>query len=151
MNIPSVTSQAAAAAAGSTTSSTSDQFTNPNSTLNQSNFLQLLVAQIQYQDPMNPQSDTQMASQLAQFTSLQQASQSSSSLAMIQANSLVGSSVTIQVDSTHTTSGTVTGVILNNGTPQITVGGANYGLNQVTAIAPVTANATSNTPTTSSN
>jgi flagellar basal-body rod modification protein FlgD len=112
--------------------------TNPSSTLNQQDFLQLLVAQIQYQDPMNPQSDTDMAAQLAQFTSLQQATQSSSSLAMMQANSLVGSTVTVAVDAKHNASGVVTGVVLSNGTPQITVGGANYGLSQITSITPAT-------------
>lgn len=139
MNVPSVTSQAASAA---------DAFTNPSSTLNQADFLKLLVSQIQYQDPMNPQSDTQMAAQLAQFTSLQQAAQSSSSLAMIQANSLVGSTVTVQVDSTHTANGVVTGVVLNNGTPQITVGGVNYGLNQITSITPTTTGTTTSSSST---
>src|SRR5215469_7746023 len=107
-----------------------DSFSNPSSVLNQADFLKLLVAQIQYQDPMNPQSDTQMAAQMAQFTSLQQATQSTTSLAMLQANSLVGSKVTVQVDSQNTASGVVTGVVLNNGAPQITIGGQNYGLNQ---------------------
>ena len=136
-------------AATGATNSTQDSFTNPNSALNQNDFLKLLVAQIQYQDPMNPQSDTQMASQMAQFTSLQQATQSTSSLAMIQANSLVGSNVTVQIDSKHSTSGVVTGVTLNNGTPQVTVSGQNYGLNQITSISPVAAGSNGSTPSTS--
>jgi flagellar basal-body rod modification protein FlgD len=75
-------------------------------TLTQNDFLQLLVAQMQNQDPTNPQSDTEMASQMAQFTSLTQSSAMSASLAMIQANSLVGSTVTVSTDSTgDTTSG----------------------------------------------
>ena len=122
-----------------------DTVTNPSSALNQNDFLQLLVAQIQYQDPMNPQSDTAMAAQLAQFTSLQQATQSSSSLAMMQANGLVGSTVTVQVDSQTTASGIVSGVVLNNGTPQITVQttnasgvstSTNYNVSQVTSVVP---------------
>ena len=134
----------------SATSAASDVFTNPSSELNQTDFLKLLVAQIQYQDPMNPQSDTQMAAQMAQFTSLQQATQSTSSLAVLQANSLVGSTVTLQVDSTHTASGVVTGVTLSNGTPQITVGGTSYSLGQVTSISPTVASTTGATsPTTS--
>jgi flagellar basal-body rod modification protein FlgD len=135
-------------------SSASDASNNPSSALNQSDFLKLLVAQIQYQDPMNPQSDTQMAAQMAQFTSLQQATQSTSSLAMIQANSLVGSTVNVQIDSQHSASGVVTGVVMNNGTPQITVGGQNYGLNQVTSITPASAASTAantGTATTSTN
>ncbi len=35
-------------------------------------FLKLLVAELQFQDPLNPRDPTQMSSQLAQFTSLEQ-------------------------------------------------------------------------------
>lgn len=143
MNVTSATSVPVSSAV-------TDAFTNPKSTLNQTDFLKLLVAQIQYQDPMNPQSDTQMAAQMAQFTSLQQAAQSSSSLAMIQANSLVGNTVTLQVDPTHTASGVVTGVVMNNGAPQITVNGANYNLSQVTSVVPTPAAAAAAATTASS-
>jgi flagellar basal-body rod modification protein FlgD len=132
-------STAAAATNGTTAGqNTADSFTNPSSVLNQTDFLQLLVAQIQYQDPMNPQSDTDMAAQLAQFTSLQQATQSSSSLAMMQASGMVGSTVTVQVDSQNSATGVVTGVVMSNGTPQITIDGTNYNLSQVTTIVPAT-------------
>jgi flagellar basal-body rod modification protein FlgD len=138
----SATSAAAAAASTAAPAMSTDTFTNPASALNQTDFLKLLVAQIQYQDPMNPQSDTQMASQLAQFTSLQQSTQSTSSLAMMQANSLIGSTVNLQVDATHTASGVVTGVVMNNNTPELTVGGSNYTMSQVTSITPPALNST---------
>ncbi len=38
----------------------------------QNQFLQLLVAQIQYQDPTNPTDSTTFVTQLAQFSSLEQ-------------------------------------------------------------------------------
>ena len=137
---PTLTSKAAAAASSSSAAaSSSSATTSSGSTLNQADFLQLLVAQMKYQDPTNPQSDTDMAAQLAQFTSLQQTTQSSSSLAMLQANSLVGSTVTVQVDTNDSASGVVSGVVLSNGTPQITINGANYSLNQVTSITPAAA------------
>lgn len=143
MTVTPLTATPNTASAGAT-----DSAANPGSALNQQDFLQLLVAQIQYQDPMNPQSNTDMAAQLAQFTALQQASQSSSSLSMMQANGLVGSTVTVQVDAKHQASGVVSGVVLNNGTPQITINGTNYNLSQVTAVSPTTASA-DGTPTTS--
>ena len=107
-----------------------------NSTLKQNDFLKLLVAQIQFQDPLNPKSNTDMAAQLAQFTSLQQASETSSSLAMLQANSLIGSSVSVQIDSKTSTTGVVSAVTVVNGKPQIVVDGKNYNVSQVTAVRP---------------
>jgi flagellar basal-body rod modification protein FlgD len=135
----------------STGTTSTDTVSGPQQTLTQNNFLQLLVAQMENQDPMNPQSDTEMASQMAQFTALQQSSDMSSSLSMLQANSLIGSTVTLQVDSQNTTSGVVQGVQLgassSDGTPQIMVNGTAYDLSQVLSITPP---ATTQTPATSS-
>jgi flagellar basal-body rod modification protein FlgD len=110
--------------------------TGANSKLSQNDFLKLLVSQIQYQDPLNPKSNTDMAAQMAQFTSLQQATDTSSSLAMIQANSLIGSSVTVQVDSRNSVTGLVSGVTVLNGQPQILVNGKHYQVSQVTLVQP---------------
>lgn len=44
----------------------------PSNTLDKDAFLQLFITQIQNQDPLNPQESTEMASQLAQFHSLEQ-------------------------------------------------------------------------------
>src|SRR5271157_978848 len=56
-----------------TTTSQSAASSAPTSSLaNQNTFLQLLVAQLQNQDPLNPQDGTQFVSQLAQLSELQQ-------------------------------------------------------------------------------
>jgi flagellar basal-body rod modification protein FlgD len=145
MPIPPVTS----ATIGTTTP---DSVTNTSQALNQQDFLQLLVSQMENQDPMNPQSNTDMAAQMAQFTSLTQSSAMSASLAMMQANSLIGSTVTLQVTPQSTATGTVQGVVLQNGTPQILVNGSTYTLSQVTSVTPPAANtsATGTTGNTSS-
>jgi flagellar basal-body rod modification protein FlgD len=119
-------------------------------TLNQNDFLQLLVSQMENQDPLNPQSDTDMASQMAQFTALTQSSAMSSSLSMLQANSLIGSTVKIQTDSAgDTASGVVqsvqTGASSTDGTPQIMVNGAAYDLSQILSITPPAASSTATT------
>jgi flagellar basal-body rod modification protein FlgD len=49
---------------------TGTQF-NTGSSMNKDDFLQLLVTQMKYQDPMNPVDNTQMASQLAQYSQLE--------------------------------------------------------------------------------
>jgi flagellar basal-body rod modification protein FlgD len=132
-----------------TGTTSSDTVSGSQQTLNQKDFLQLLVAQMQNQDPLNPQSDTDMAAQMAQFTSLTQSSAMSSSLSMLQANSLIGSTVSLQIDPKTTASGIVQGVILNGGTPQIIVNGSTYDLSQVTSVTPTVAAPTASpTPTT---
>jgi flagellar basal-body rod modification protein FlgD len=119
-------------------------------TLTQNDFLQLLVAQMENQDPTNPQSDTDMAAQMAQFTSLTQSSAMSASLSALQANSLIGSTVTVQTDSTgDTAKGVVQSVNLGasstDGTPQIVINGTAYDLSAVISVTPPAAT----TPTTS--
>jgi len=142
----SVISAASAANLASTGMTSSDAVSGAQQTLTQNDFLQLLVAQMQNQDPLNPQSDTEMAAQMAQFTSLQQSSAMSGSLAMLQANSLIGSTVSLQVDPKTTTMGVVQGVIMQNGAPQIIVNGLSYSLSQVTSVIPtVTTPATGET------
>ena len=135
MNVNSATS--ATSAINST-----DSLAGSQNVLDQKDFLQLLVTQMQNQNPLNPQSDTQMAAEMAQFTSLQQTSAMSSSLSMMQANSLVGSTVDLQVDSQTSTSGVVQGVVMQNGTPEILVNGAPYTLSQVIAVIPTAVSAT---------
>ena len=53
-------------------------------------FLKLLVAQLKYQDPLNPQSDTEFVAQLAQMTSLEQIQGIGLSLESTQASSMIG-------------------------------------------------------------
>jgi len=61
--------------------------------MGKNDFLMLLSAQLRHQDPLNPQSDAEFASQLAQFSSLEQMQNMNESLlamADYQAYSLVG-------------------------------------------------------------
>jgi flagellar basal-body rod modification protein FlgD len=125
----------------------SDMVSGANQTLTQNDFLQLLVAQMENQDPLQPQSDTEMASQMAQFTALTQATNMASSLSQMQANSLIGSTVTVQLpNSNSTTSGTVQAVLLgaesSDGTPQVMINGTAYDLSQVLSVSPTTSTQT---------
>lgn len=64
MDVTSINSQTSAALAANT---------NPgNSALGQTEFLQLLVTQLQNQDPLNPMDSAEYAAQLAQFSSVEQ-------------------------------------------------------------------------------
>jgi flagellar basal-body rod modification protein FlgD len=135
-----------------------DTVSGPQQTLTQNDFLQLLVAQMENQDPLQPQSDTEMASQMAQFTSLSQTTAMSSSLSIMQANSLIGSTVTVQeANSQDTTSGVVQSVLIgaasSDGTPQIVVNGTAYDLSQVVGVTPTptTSNQSSSSSSSTSN
>ena len=66
---------------------------NVGSVMGKNDFLMLLSAQLRYQDPLNPQSDGEFASQLAQFSSLEQMqnmNETLNAMAGYQAYSLIG-------------------------------------------------------------
>jgi|HubBroStandDraft_6_1064221.scaffolds.fasta_scaffold2398547_1 flagellar basal-body rod modification protein FlgD len=67
---PSISSPAPTAPASGGSSTTSA--TSSPATVDKNMFLQLLVAQLQNQDPLNPADSTQFVSQLAQFQQLEQ-------------------------------------------------------------------------------
>jgi flagellar basal-body rod modification protein FlgD len=130
------------------TSSTTDTLNSqaqtilPEQTLNQKDFLKLLVAQMSAQDPMNPVSNTDFAAQMAQFSTLQttQSMQTNlagleSSQAVLQANSLLGRTVQVQSAQGATDSGVVSAVGIQAGTPTITVNGQSYGLSAVLSVS----------------
>jgi flagellar basal-body rod modification protein FlgD len=66
-----------ASAAATATSATANA---PGGPMGKNQFLKLLIAQMQNQDPMNPMQGDQMAAQLAQFSSLEQLQQINESL-----------------------------------------------------------------------
>jgi len=57
--------------------------TTPNPSVSEDMFLQLLVAQIKNQDPLNPADGTQFLTQLAQFSQLEQSIDMSTDLGAI--------------------------------------------------------------------
>jgi flagellar basal-body rod modification protein FlgD len=113
-------------------------------TLNQADFLKLLVTQMTSQDPLNPQSDTAFAAQLAQFSALQQSQTMSTDVQGLQANSLIGRTVSVvsSENSSQSSTGVVSGVQYNSGSPQILVNGQGYDLTQLSSILPATTTTT---------
>ena len=60
-------------------------------------FLHLLVAQMKYQDPLEPTSNTEYISQYATFSELEQMQNMSASMDLFRASSLVGQTVLLKV------------------------------------------------------
>jgi flagellar basal-body rod modification protein FlgD len=77
MNVSSTTNTDTAVAAGS------DVTSNTSRLANQDVFMKLLVAQLKYQNPMNPADGVEFMTQLTQFTQLEQTMQSRQELTRI--------------------------------------------------------------------
>lgn len=94
-------------------------------------FLQLLVAQMQYQDPLNPNTDTQFVAQLAQFSSLEQMQNLAKTSLNSQAFSLVGKEVVVRLGADATSDedfvqGTVDYVTIRNGEAKLSINNELY-------------------------
>ena len=103
-------------------------------------FMQLLCAQMKYQDPLEPTSNTEYISQYAQFTQVEQMQNLSNTVALNRAADMVGKTVQItQVDEeTGDTKSIVEGkvdfVTYESGTSYVSVNGNKYKLDDVTAV-----------------
>lgn len=88
-------------------------------------FLQLLVAQMKYQDPLNPTSDTEYVSQLAQFSQLETLQNLASTNENTQMLTMVGSEVMVSFEKDDGTviykEGTVSGVTVKGGKAYLNV------------------------------
>jgi flagellar basal-body rod modification protein FlgD len=132
-------------ATANTTSSTSNSAVNTSSatatgsqSLGINDFMKLLATQFQEQDPLKPMDDTAFIAQTAQFTALQQATTLTSQVAQMAANSYIGRTVSVNNPTNgQIITGQVTSVDTTGATPQILIGGAEYPLSQITAIAPL--------------
>lgn len=138
ITVDGVTYDASSYAASQKTSSTSS-----NSTMGKDAFLQLLVTQMQYQDPLDPQDNSEYLSQLAQFSALEQMSNVADGLTEVsklvsnidtsvlvgQLSSMIGQTVSwsntvADADGKPTTvtmEGTIKGVSISDGYPSLQV------------------------------
>ncbi len=127
---------------GSQTNNQTSGTTSGNTLGGESQFLTLLVEQLQNQDPLNPVNSTDFATQLTQFSTLDgitQLNQNISSLLLLQNLSqgadLIGKTVSYAVNgSSNLQQGTVSSVQVNNGQLQLTIGSNTVGLDQVRGI-----------------
>jgi flagellar basal-body rod modification protein FlgD len=104
-------------------------------------FLKLLVAQMKYQDPMNPTDSSEFLSQSAQFTALEKMSTTAEQVTQLVglqmafgASSLVGRTVTYPMDDGTSVSGQVSSVKFTATGPILRVDGVDVDFTDVTAV-----------------
>lgn len=95
----------------SAASYTSTKKDSKSSDLDKEAFLQLLVAQMQYQDPLNPGDSTEYMSQLAQYSSLEATMNISESVQMGNSLNLVGQYVIMNTTDSAGKSQMVSGLV----------------------------------------
>jgi flagellar basal-body rod modification protein FlgD len=139
-------SQAAATQDQAATSAAAPGGTNPLNQLdNTQTFLQLLVAQLENQDPLNPTDPTSFMTEISQLTSVEAQTTLANEQQVTAADSMLGDVVTGLDASGKSVSGVVTGVLLSStGSPQLTVGpdGTAVALTSVTKVAQQSASGT---------
>ena len=102
-------------------------------------FLQLLVAQMKYQDPLQPTSNTEYISQYAQFSQVEQMQNMAGSMDLQRASSLVGEQVYIKTTSasgeTNLVQGKVDYVVYENGKAYLSIEEQLYSLDDLDTVA----------------
>jgi len=123
---------------GSTTGSTTPAATtgNPLNQLdNTQEFLQLLVAQLQNQDPLDPSDPTQFMSEIAQLTAVQSQTTLAAEQETTAADSMIGLDVTGVGANGAQVQGVVSSVLLSpSGPPTLMVGSDALSLSSVTEV-----------------
>ncbi|MGN0376023.1 MAG: flagellar hook capping FlgD N-terminal domain-containing protein [Suilimivivens sp.] len=121
-----------------TASQTSVQKAASSSGMDKDAFLQLLVAQMKYQDPLEPTSNTEYISQYATFSQVEQMQNMAASMELSRASSMVGKLVTVEsTDSngnTRQVQGMVEYVTYENNKAYVSVDGTLYSADDVVAV-----------------
>lgn len=101
-------------------------------------FLQLLVAQMKYQDPLEPTSNTEFISQYAQFSQVEQMQNMAGSMDLSRASALVGQEVYIKTTTsageTKYVQGKVDYVVYENGKAYLSIDESLYSLEDLDSV-----------------
>jgi len=100
-----------AGTSGTQNTTTNNSNSTSGSTLDYDDFLQLMVAQLQNQDPLNPTDSTEYMSQIAQFSGVEQSINMNSKLDQLLVNSSISQASTMIGLTLTSADGSVTGTI----------------------------------------
>ena len=123
------------ASSGSSVSNSSES----GSTLGKDAFLQLLVTQMKYQDPLNPQDNSEYIAQLATFSQLEELQNMSNTMQISQASSLTGETVIMKTKSSVTgelmyVTGTVDYVVIESNKAYLCINGGKYSIDDLDTV-----------------
>lgn len=108
------------------------------SSLGKDDFLQLLVAQMKYQDPMEPTSNTEYIQQYATYSELEQMMNMSETMDLQRASGLVGQMVCVEFTTDAGVDKVVEGIVdyvyYESGTPFVSINGELYKAEDVTNV-----------------
>lgn len=111
----------------------------PKNDMDKDAFLQLLVAQMKYQDPLQPTSNTEYISQYAQFSQVEQMQSMSASMDLQRASQLVGQEVYMKTTSTSGETNYVQGkvdyVVFENGKAYLSINESLYALEDLDTVS----------------
>ena len=106
-----------------------------NSDLGKQEFMKLLTTQMQYQDPLNPQSDQDFIAQLAQFSSLEQMQNLNSTFNNTSAYSLIDKYVEIEHSEANGESQSAKGIVesvkINREGAQVVIDGQSFSVDDI--------------------
>lgn len=101
-------------------------------------FLKLLVAQMKYQDPLEPTSNTEFISQYATFSQVEQMQNMAATMELTRASSMVGKLVAVEttdkMGDVRQIQGMVQYVTYENGKAYVSIDGNLYSADDVTAV-----------------
>lgn len=114
-------------AIGGSTGTTTQTTPLNQSSINEQDFIKLLLAELTYQDPLQPMDNTQFLAQLAQFANLEQTSQTNSNMQTLLLMNSTGQSIGLlgknveAVTNQGTIDGQVTEVTFTSSGPQLSI------------------------------
>ena len=119
-------------------SATSEASEKGKTSLGKDDFLQLLVAQMKYQDPLEPTSNTEYIAQYATFSEVEQMQNMSQSMDLSRASGLVGKTVEVTTTSESGVESTIMGKVdyvkYENGKALVAIDESLYSLDDVTYV-----------------
>ncbi|MCR5656026.1 MAG: hypothetical protein K6G06_01065 [Butyrivibrio sp.] len=118
-----------------TKSKTADAKKAANNGYDKDAFMNILCAQMKYQDPLEPTSNTEYINQYATFTQVEQLSNMAEAFSMSRASELVGKTVIVTAEDGTKVQGKVDYVTYSSGEAYLNIDGKDYKMDDVNSVA----------------